>query len=436
MAWKSCVLKTCLALAAGSAMTLQGPSRVCAQYSLTETPKTQAAAEPEGKSLGESATTIIPSLRLGERYDSNVFFTRGAKLEDYVTTVSPQLKAIHKNQWVEAAVGGGATGEVYVKNPGLNYVGANGSLTLNLDGAVNALVRGMGLRVSDSINYTPQPSAFGISTGGSQISEAFVQGLQARRANSLANIANVEATYFLSPYLGISTTYVDRRIRFGRGIATPDGIVPSGEFINTNFQTLNSGLVMRPSPVDTISLSHQYRKSTFSVPDREDRGFSTHGAIGSWTRSITPELKVTGQGGFSVLTRGGSSVYPVGGASFEWEGQYTTVSVSYERAIAPSFLFVSTAMLSQSLTGMVARQVAEPFSLSLSASYAVNNSVPDGSRLRFESYSVTPSLRYKIGQNLTATLSYTRADFQRVVSGQSVDFDRNMVRFQLLAEWR
>jgi hypothetical protein len=293
----------------------------------------------------------------------------------------------------------------------------------------------MGLRITDTINYTPQPPAFAAPTGGNQISDAFVQGIQARRANSLANIANVEATYFFSPYLGISSTYVDRRIRFGSGIATPGGIVSSGEFINTNFQTLTSGFVVRPSQTDTISLSHQYRKTTFSFPDREASGFSTQGAMASWSRLLTPEVKVMGEAGFSVLSQG-SAAYPVGGISLEWTGQSSTIQVSYSRAISPSFLFLATAMLSESVTGVVTHQVAEPVRLSLSASYAVNQSVPDSSRLRFESYSVMPSAEYRISPSLTARLSYTHGEFRRAFSGQSSDFNRNMVMFQLSAEWR
>lgn len=155
-----------------------------------------------------------------------------------------------------------------------------------------------------------------------------------------------------------------------------------------------------------------------------------------WTRLLTPELKISGEGGFSVLSQG-SSVYPVGGASLEWiGGQHTTVQVSYSRAISPSFLFLSTAMLSQSVTALATRQIAEPMTLSLSASYAVNESVPDSSRLQFKSYSVTASAVYQFSPILSGRFSYTHSEFQRGSSGQASEFNRNMVMFQLSAEWR
>ncbi len=414
---------------------MQSLSQGHAQYSSSPTSEVQAVGESEGIATGESATTIIPSLRLAERYDSNVFFSPGVNFEDYVTTVSPQVRVNHRNQWVEGIVGGGATGEVYVNNPGLNYVGGNGIVDLNLERAMNTLVRGLGLRISDSISYTPQPPAFAAPTAGSQLSETIVQGLQARRANSISNQARVAASYFFSPYMGVTSTYTDTRIRFGRGVSTPTGIVASGEFINTNYQTLSSGLEGRPSPADTISLSHQYRKATFAEPAREGRGFSTQGVMARWSRAITPSIEGMLEGGFSVVSRGGG-VYPVGGGSLEWRGQSTTITVSYSRGIAPSFLFTATALLSQHVTGSVTRQIAEDLSLSVSGNYAINQSIPDSSLVRFESFSVTPAIQYKMGPNLRATLSYARNGFQRSFVGQSLDFNRNVVMLNFLYEWR
>lgn len=434
MAWKVRRPISLLALTTGCAILMQFSSPVYAQSLPSPASGMESSERPRTDSLSEQGTRLLPSLRLAERYDSNVFFRRGANLEDFVTMVSPQLQVTHKNQWVEAVVEGGATGEVYVKNPGLNYVGGNGTIDLNLDGAMNALVRGLKLRITNSGTYTPQPAAFGAPASGSRLSEALVQGIQARRANSFMNDAKVEATYFLSPYLGVTSTYTDSRIRFGRGIATPTGIVP-GEFINTNFQTVSSGLIGMPTSDDTVSLLHQYRTSAFSDPVRGERGFSTQGAVARWSRSITPSLKATLEGGFSVLNSS-SNVYTMGGVALEWWGQFTSVEISYKRSITPSFLFASTALLSNVVTGMVTYHLTQPLSLSLSGNYAVNHSVPESSLLRYESYSVTPSLDYRISRNLTARLSYTRSQFQRTLSGEPLAFDRNMVMINLLAEWR
>lgn len=451
MAWQTLGICECsryLALATLCVM-MQDPTRLYAQSFPARASDTESLGDPHAKVLpvlrlvkpldeqvtDKSPTKIIPSLRLATRYDSNVYFVPGVDLEDYVTAMTPKLNLTHKTQWMDALVGGGATGEVYTKNPGLSYVGGNANVDLNLDGAVNQLVRGLGLRVSDAVVYTPQPLAFA-QAGGSQLSQAFVQGLQPGRVNTLSNTAQVDASYFFSPLMGVSVTYMDQRIRFGSSFSAPTG-ASQERLINTSFQTLTSGLVGKPSPSDTVLLAHQYQKGTFSnlQSDGEDGGFSAQGAIARWSRSITPALRATIEGGFSVISPT-SAVRPVAVASLRWDGQYTTVELSYARTVAPSFLFASTPLLSQAVTGMVKHKITEPLSVSLTGNYAINKSVPDSSLIRFESYSVSPSLEYRISQNLTAMLSYTHSEFQRAVSEKSFDFERKMVVLSLLAEWR
>jgi hypothetical protein len=223
-------------------MTTQVPYPVRAQ--------SFSAPVSEKKSVAGPDTQVVPSLRVAERYDSNVFFVPGTNLEDYVTTVSPQLRLNHRNQWVEAMIGGGATGEVYAKNSGLNYVGANGTMGLNLDGAMNSLLQGLGLRVFDTFVYTPQLLSFTAPTGENQISEAFVQGIQPQRANSFTNMVKAEGSYFFSPFMGVVSTYTDRRIRFENPITAPTGSSQGIGLRDTDFQTVTSGLAVKPSRYD------------------------------------------------------------------------------------------------------------------------------------------------------------------------------------------
>jgi hypothetical protein len=395
----------------------------------------QSSAVPvsEASSIGVPDTHIIPSLQVAERYDSNVFFVPGTNLEDYVTTVSPQLKLTHRNQWVETLVGGGATGEAYAKNSKLNYMAGNGTVDLNLDGAISKFIPGGGLRVADTISYTPQLQSFGTPSGDVQGIDSFVRGIQAQRANSLRNTGRVEGTYTFSPSMSFTSVYTDYRLRFGKPIATPGGSVQGG-LIDTNFQTVKSGPVVNLSPSDTVSLSHLFQQGTFESGGTQ-RSFTIQGANGKWSRSMTPALHATVEGGFAVISPSGN-VQSVGAASLRWQGEYSTVQVSYSRAIAPSFLVASTALLSQVVTGTVTRKMAEPLSLAVNGSYAINESVPDSSLLRFESYAITPSINYMMSKTFTATLSYTRSQFQQTFVSQTFPFDRNLVQLSLVAEWK
>src|SRR3989442_13666024 len=156
--------------------------------------------------IAHGETKLVPSLAVSERYDSNVVFVAGRNLEDYVTNISPQVKVVHKGRMIDGTVQGGATGEVYVKNPGLNYIALNGGVNLNLDNAVAQLVRGAGLKVLDTFYYTPQAPAFVAPGSGSQVSEAFVRGIQAGRANSFTNAGSGLGSYGLLPRVDLQAT--------------------------------------------------------------------------------------------------------------------------------------------------------------------------------------------------------------------------------------
>ena len=414
----------CVAVAALCGMTILNPGAVHGQAVTPSTPKTKDVRGPE--------TNIIPSLRLSERYDSNVYFVPGSNLEDYVTTVSPQLRVIHKRQLVEGTVGGGFTAEAYAKNPGLNYVAANGVVDLNLNGAMSELVSGLGLHISDTYYYTPETPSFAAPTGGSQIPESSVQGIQARRANSHTNTGTVAGSYAPSPVLSFNSTYSDLRRQFGSVVSTPTGAV-QGEFIDTTFQTVTSGPAVKISPLDTVTLSHQYQKGTFSTG--RTGGFSTQGAIAGWTRSITPTLTASVTGGVTIFSTSNDLQY-LGSASLQWGQQDTDVTLSYSRAIVPSFYIAATALMSQVVTGTVTHRATESLSMSLHGNYALNQSVPDSSLIKFESYAVTPSVNYKMSRDMTAALSYTRSQYQRTFSSQESNFDRNIVLLSLVAEWK
>ena len=373
-------------------------------------------------------TNVVPSLSVAERYDSNVFFVQGGNLEDYVSTVSPQVRVFHKRQLIEGMVGGGATAEAYVKNPGLNYIAGNGMVNLNLDRAMGELVRGLGLRVFDTYIYTPQPLAFASPVGGNEAPESFVQGIQARRANSHTNTGRVEASFAPSPVLSFITTYTDLRRTYGSSASTSTGVA-QGNLIDTTFQTVRSGPEVKISPVDTGTLFYQYQRGSYSTSN-----FSAHGALAGWTRSITPTLTAGVTGGATVFSTSNNLQY-LGSAFLAWKGEDSNVTVSYSRRITPSFYVVSTALLTQVVSGTVTHQVTKSLALSLNSNYAHSQSVPDSSLITFESYSVMPSVSYEINRVMVATLSYTHSQYQRTSSSQEFLFDRNIVLLRLVAEW-
>jgi len=426
MAWQGRGVAILVAVAAIGGMAMMNPGPVQGQASIPSMPAPKAPPGIE--------TNFIPSVTVAQRYDSNVFFVPGVNFEDYVTTVSPQLRMEHKRQLVEATASGGVTAEAYVKNPGLNYVAVNGAVDLNLDGAMSELVRGLGLKILDTYYYTPQLSSFAAPTGGGgQIPPSFVQGIQAQRANASTNAGTVAGSYAVSPLLSFTSTYIDQRMRFGTPTSTPTGVTQAS-FIDTTFQTIKSGPVFKVSSIDTLTLFHQYQKATFEQQG-SNGGFSTQGAIAGWTSEVTPTLTASMTGGVTVFS-GTNDLQYLGSASLLWKEQDTDLTLSYTRMIAPSFYIAGVPLLSQVVTAGATHRVTESFSLSLNGNYAINESIPDSSLLKFESYSVTPSVEYRVNRVMTATLSYTHSMFNQTFSSQESSFDRNVVMLRIFAEWK
>jgi len=378
--------------------------------------------------LAHGDTRLVPSIAVSERYDSNVFFVPGGNREDYVTNISPQVKVDHKGRLIEGTVQGGATGEVYVKNPGLNYIALNGGVTLNLDNAVAQLVRGAGLKVSDTFYFTPQAPAFVAPGSGSQVSEAFVRGIQAGRANSLTNAGSAIGSYSLSPRVDLQATYLHQKIHFGTAFVSPT----TGQFFNTTFQTVTAGPQLKVSPLDRATLTYQYQQADFSQGGGSG-GFHTHGGSMGWTRAFTPILTANVMGGMTVIEPSNRVQYQ-GGVSVEGKFQNTDASLSYSRGVYPSFFNTGLPLLSQVVTATVSHRVTALLTVTANGNYAKNESVPAGT-LAFESYWVTVGLNYRVSRILTATLSYTNSEYKSQSSGQLSRFDRNMVMIGLTAEW-
>src|SRR5207302_6891172 len=280
--------------------------------------------------IAHGETKLVPSLAVSERYDSNVFFIPGRNVEDYVTNISPQVTVDHKGRLIDGTVRGGATVEPYVKNPGRNYVAANGGVNLNLDNAVSQLVRGAGLRLSDTFYFTPQAPSFVAPGTGSQVSEAFVRGIQAARANSFTNAGSAIGSYSLSPRVDLQATYLHQKIHFGTAFVSPT----TGQFFNTTFQTVTAGPQLKVSPLDRATLTYQYQQADFSQGGGSGV-FHTHGGSMGWTRAFTPILTANVTGGMTVIEPSNRVQYQ-GGVSVEGKFQNTDESLSYSRGVYPS----------------------------------------------------------------------------------------------------
>lgn len=374
-------------------------------------------------------TTVTPSLTISERYDSNVFFIPGRNLDDFVTVTSPLVRVDHDDHLVKGNVSAGVTASTYVKNPGLNYVAANGGATLNLDQLLERVIPGLSLTVTDTFQYTPETPAFLTSETGNQVPPSFVVGIQASRANSFSNRGSAAANLALSPTVGWQASYMHQLMRFGTGAVTP----VAGSFFNTTFQSVNTGPQWQATANDSVSLTYQYVKSAFSQGGASRGGFETNGGLVGWMRVFSPQLKASASVGLTVFQSG--EVQYLGSGSLDWTLSQDAAHIQYSRSVMPSFFISGVPLVSNMVRATVTHKFTKQLNGSIMGSYAKNESVPAGI-LEFRSYSYGPRLAYDLTDNISAALSYSHANFGQQFLSQSFDFSRDQVMLSVHGAWK
>jgi hypothetical protein len=384
--------------------------------------------------LVHSNTKIVPILTIAERYDSNVFFVPGKDLQDYVTTVTPQVRVEHMGRLIAGTLTGTVTGEHYAKNPGLDYIAPSAAINLNLDNLVGQIDKKARLTISDRYATTPQPLAFIGPQTGNEVPDAFVRGIQAARANTTTNMLMAMGGYELTPASSLNITYMRSTIEFGQTHATPT----VGGFFNTTYQTITAGPQVRVSPMDTLGLNYQYLQSTFTrgVGNASfSSGFSTHGGTLTWHRILTQTLTASAAGGLTLVDNGSSqSLQYLADAQVEWKYQNGGAKVHYSRAIFPSFFIVATPLLSQVISLSASYTLTANLMATGVVSYAVNESVGNA-LLRYESRSASLSFNYIITRWLTGIAAARVSSYNSTFGATEMDFDRNTITLSLRGAW-
>jgi hypothetical protein len=387
-------------------------------------------------------TLLVPSITIAERYDTNVFFIGvGENLTDFVTTTTPSLNIQHKGRVVEGTATATVMGEVYAKNPGLNYVGTSASANLNLNQVVGRIDRRASLILSDSFSYTPRPPGFLAPDTGSVVPPDFVRGMQALRANSITNVGTAAGSYGLTSSSNLLASYTNMYMRFGNFFA-PSGatgqIIPGiqpgqSPFFTTRMSIITVGPEIKPTPRDTITASFQQMQMNFSGGGT-DVAFETKGGLVGWKRNLTAQFTASGSVGLSILTPGNSLQY-LANAALEWKHKNTTASVSYSRTIFPSFFLAAAPLISQIITAGGTHKLSEALTVTASTSYALNETIGGTVPVKFESYVASLGATYVVSRTVTATASYSHYLFIQGFVGQAFTFDRDVLMVSLRKEW-
>jgi len=379
---------------------------------------------------------VIPSVSVGQRYDSNVFFSpkrQGLDREDFVTTAVPQLRGTYVGDSFMVNATAGATGEYYAKNTTLNYVGANTGIVLDLRKLVDRWWQGAALTVSDTYIYTPQAPAFLIGNLSGSQTNPFATGYQVGRANVSSNIFAANLSMPLNQTVSLIGSYSNGFLRFGQS-----QVQQSGVLLSYKYQTYSAGLSMQVSPQDSLSVNAVYTENIYT--SGSGGSFTSQGGNVEWGHTFTPFLTLKSSAGATALKRefpGSSSattVAPAGNLALLWKDQTTSMALTYGAALTPATQFQASALLTQVVSFALTQQTAIPELLAV-ASLNYGRGDPYGSSsgtaISYASVGGTGGVVYKFSPQTFFGLNYSYGNVENQFGNNTFAWDRQVVQMSL-----
>lgn len=392
----------------------------------------QAGSVIRGSS-GGSFSRIVPIVTFSERYDSNVFFSPD-KVSDFVTNISPGGRVEYRNDLVDGSLLGTGVLETYVRNPELNYIGASAVLAATLDKLVGKMVRGLGLSISDSVLYSPQPQAFVTPTAPQT---SFLRGIQTVRNNYLTNTGNLLGVYAMTPMVQLNASYTHSIMKFFNQTFPSETGALGAALFDTTVQMVSAGPEYHFSATDSLGASAVYTTMAFEPNTGLGPGFgmATQGVMMTWKSAFTREWSVEISPGVSyVSSLPGTPIWTMSG-TLRWSDARTTASVMYTRGIYPSYYLSAGALVSSVVNAGLSYNLSGQWSVSGTANYGYNESIGMRQDLKFESYDATVAVNYTFYRGMTASLSIMQGNYIYGLVGSEVKFDRQAAILYLTAEW-
>lgn len=376
---------------------------------------------------------FVPSLCVSERYDSNVYFrpaTAGLTREDYVTSVNPSLRVNHNGDYVTGFLDAGGVSETHINNSGLNFLGSNGTLSLNLDNTVKRILPNASLSVSDAVSYAPSPPGFvnpvaGTSPGApTNIQDVFAQGILFFRTNRLSNSGTVTASYVTSPRTTVTASYSHGIMRF---------LSDAANLFDTTTQTGTVGGTAQLSRDDQLNVRYSFAHTEFGNSAGSSFLFNTHTATAGWSRTLTQYLTVE-VGGGGIVIDSGRTTYAANAAVIT-KFANTRATIGYARSAFPSYVGVATQIVGDVVSVSAVHQIGPQWQLTGGANYSRSSGTGGNNAIKFDSYGGSVNLAYLISRIWTIGLGYTYHRFDQEFGTTQNQFDRHVAMFSVRATW-
>ena len=348
---------------------------------------------------------LLPSFRLTEEFDSNIFATSSNREWDFITRFSPGLAAGYRSEPFTLLLNGGFDAAIYARNPELDD--ATQGWHLGLD-SIYRPIRPLAFGLTVSYIKTETPSTLPVPVGLAPtiLAPATVLEFGLVRATFLTVAPSVAYQFTPTTWGTAAYSYIHDTI---------EGGVP------TTANNVELRLYHQFTRLDTAVLG--YRTTVID----NGTGFPTavdYAPTVGWTHQFTPQTKVSVEGG--PLFANDGSVNPNVTARIEQGFKLGRVALGYTRS--DGFILGEPGLVkTETFEGSFEWEPIK--SLSLSLGPAITNL--SGNSIRYTRfYSLIASASYPILRWLTARATY-RYGFEEV-SG-SGDIPRSIFSLSLEA---
>ena len=330
---------------------------------------------PSTSAPAQTGYYLAPSLSVAEVYDDNVFFTTSPRTHDFLTRISPDLKAGYQS--VPLTVAGGYTfdSETYSRHSELTSVQIRQRGLLEVKVMPDPVLT---LSVSGAYFQTKTPTEFNLTTG-----------LAARRVLAERYTANPGFTYRFDPLTTVKGDYTFSK-----------DLLAGGVTIDSHIENLT--LDYRLSPRDTVGPGYVGRQFAFA-------GFpalTSHAFTLGWSHEFTPLTTFTLRGG-PRLTEGTVDRLPEASASIRHTLKNGELSLSYASTLT-TVIGQAAAAMAQGITGKATTELLPR--LVLSAGPAIYKVSSDAFKATV--YSVILEASHQLTKTLALQASY-QYSFQR-----------------------
>ena len=386
----------------------------------------------------QAETKFIPSVLFTETYDTNIFFSPpqflppGTKVADFGSTFGGRGEVLYKEREIEASLRGGGDVTVFAINTGLNYINTYLDGKAKLDSWLQRFVKGGQLRFAETFRYTPQSPSFLTGVNAGTVTDPFLRGIQTFRANTYAFTTEVQSVVPIYRDLAVDARGAFSFLKIGSILAATG---TGAQYFNTNVFSASIGPRYNLTRIDSVILAYQ--------PTFFSQTLTTGGPpIDTTTQTVKANYLRMGQnwtldvgGGVTHVSLGGRA-FAVGDLKITTDpDRVTAYRLDLSRRAAPSFFFVSGALISNVGQVAVSHKLSRLLTVEGNVNYGFNETFPVSS-VKYTNFTAGARVNYKVTKILMLDLFYNYTDFKFQSPGLNYELPRNVVGFTLSAEWK